>query len=107
MNSLNSILIEGALVGDPVAKNKRVTFIVRFHRFFNKDNARHEEIGVVLVEALGPLGRLCSKTLKNGKGVRIVGRIRATDSIQGSEIPYRILVHAETVELKPKLDIKP
>lgn len=99
MNSLNSILIEGELVEDPISKDEAVTFEVRFHRFFTKDSERKEETGKISVETWGTTAKLCLKTLAKGRGVRVVGRIK--DVGDG-----KILVVGESVEFKTKFDKK-
>ena len=99
MNSLNSILIEGNLLADPVKADNRATFTVQFHRFFSHENERREEVGNVLIEVWNKTAELCLKTLAIGRGVRVVGRIR--DIGDG-----KILVVGETIEFKTKFDRK-
>lgn len=113
MNSLNSILIEGTLVGKPIETFNPhgvaiVSFTIASDRFFKgKGSTLEKEVSNFEIEATGRLGETCLLDLDKDRGVRIVGRLhqyRWSDS-DGSEPVYhsRIVVIAEHVEFKPML----
>ena len=107
MNSLNSILIEGNLVRDPEQKNLPsgsavCDFTVATDRFYKQNDALEKEISYFDVEAWSKLGATCSQTLKKGRGVRVVGRLkqdRWTDP-EGRQ-RSKVKIVAEHVEFKP------
>ena len=103
MNSLNSILIEGNLIADPVRTNpskgtSMVSFTVEATRDYNQENERKTELTRVNVEVWNRTADLCFKTLSKGRGVRVVGRVKEKD---GS-----LIVVGESVEFKTKFDKK-
>lgn len=107
MNSLNSILIEGNLVRDPEQKNLPsgnavCDFTVATDRFYKQNDALEKEVSYFDVEAWSKLGATCSQTLKKGRGVRVVGRLkqdRWTDP-EGRQ-RSKVKIVAEHVEFKP------
>ena len=106
MNSLNSILIEGEIVDDPVisiaSEGRTLTgFNVRSHRTVKDSDgtiALHAITVPVLTE--GRLAEVCADYLKEGRAVRVVGRL---DSLGGPLDAPLLHVHAEHVEFKPQL----
>jgi single-strand DNA-binding protein len=62
VNNLNSILIEGNLVRDPVIKatpkgTLLCTFCIATNRYYKKDGGMQKEVSYIDVEALGKIGR--------------------------------------------------
>jgi single-strand DNA-binding protein len=96
MNNLNSFLIEGILTEDPVKDGNKCTFTIQSSGFFVEDGEKKEELNYFNVEAWNKNAKFCFKILSKGRGVRVVGRLRAVTSAW--------CVVAENVELKSKLD---
>ncbi len=109
MNSLNSILIEGNLTADAVLsetpKGTAVcVFSVASNRYYRQDGELQKEVSFVDVETWAKLAEACAKTLRKGRGVRVVGRLRQ-DRWTDSDGKHRekIKIVAEHVEFKPEL----
>jgi len=104
VNSLNSVLIEGNLVSDPITTdmesgNKFCTFSVESKRYYNHDNERKVEVSLFSVGVWNRTAELCQKTLSAGRGVRVVGRLK--------EVKGFVSIVGESVEFKAKFDKKP
>jgi single-strand DNA-binding protein len=96
MNNLNSFLIEGILTEDPVKDGNKCTFTIESSRLFVEDGERKEELNYFNVEVWNKNAELCRKMLSKGRGVRVVGRLRAVTSAW--------CVVGENVEFKKKFD---
>ena len=104
MNNLNSILIEGTVDGEVIfkdisSKHKEVFFAIESIRKFKYEDEVVENKIFVRVKATGRLAEVCNSYLKEGSGVRIVGRLD-----QNSEGCMFVL--AEHVEFKPTIEKK-
>lgn len=106
MNSLNSILIEGNVVRDPVLRETPrgtavCTFSVASNRFYKQDEDYEQETSFFEVETWAKLASICGTNLSKGRGVRIVGRLKQ-DRWTGSDGKNysKIKVVAEHVEFK-------
>jgi single-strand DNA-binding protein len=107
MNNLNSVLIEGNLVRDPVLRstsngNSECTFTLASDRFFKKGSGIEKETGCFDVEAWDKLAQVCGSQGRKGRGVRVVGRLKqkrwtGTDGKMYSHI----IIVAEHVEFRP------
>ena len=78
MNALNSILIEGNIVRDPVLKETPkgtpvCNFSIASNRFYRQDDQLEQETSFFEVESWAKLAETCGKTLAKGRGVRVVG----------------------------------
>jgi single-strand DNA-binding protein len=108
MNNLNSILIEGTLVRDPVvrttAKGTAVcNFSIASNRFFKQDNGYEKEVSYFDVETWAKLAETCSNKGKKGLGVRVVGRLKQDRWTGNDGKPRsRISIVAEHVEFRPE-----
>jgi single-strand DNA-binding protein len=107
MNNLNSILIEGTLVRDPVlrtiAKGTAVcNFSIASNRYFRQENGYEKEVSFFDVETWAKLAETCNNLGKKGRGVRVVGRLKQ-DRWAGSDGKprSRIFIVAEHVEFRP------
>jgi single-strand DNA-binding protein len=94
VNDLNSLLIEGTLVGDPTPQEydtvaESCTFTIVSHRRTSTD-IRETELSV---RVYGKLGANCAEYLRKGRQVRIVGSI-ASDA-------ESLVVIGEHVEFRP------
>jgi single-strand DNA-binding protein len=107
MNNLNSILIEGNLVRDPLLHstpkgNQVCNFSLASNRYYKQDSGFEHEVSFFDVETWGKLAENCSNLGYKGRGVRIVGRLKQ-DRWSGSDgkAHSRISIVAEHVEFRP------
>jgi single-strand DNA-binding protein len=107
LNNLNSIIIEGNLVRDPLLKatpngHQVCTFAVASNRFYRQNDETEKEVSFFEVETWSRLAETCGETLKKGRGVRVVGRLkqdRWEDAAGKTQTKIKIV--AEHVEFKP------
>lgn len=110
MNALNSILIEGDLIDDPVTKETPrgstvCTFSIASSRFYKQDEDFEEEVSHFDIESWGKIAERCKENLAKDLGVRVVGRLkqeRWTDD--EGKAQSKIKVVAEHIEYKPRLN---
>ena len=81
MNNLNSILIEGNMVRDPMVRSTPkgtpvCNFSIASNRFYRQDSNLEKETGFFEVEAWGKLADSCGIHGRKGRGVRVVGRLK-------------------------------
>ena len=107
MNNLNSILIEGNLVRDPLYKTTPkgtplCTFTLASNRFFKQDSGLEKEVGFFDVESWSKLAENCYNLGRKGRGVRVVGRLKQ-DRWNGTDgkLHSKIAIVAEHVEFRP------
>jgi single-strand DNA-binding protein len=103
MNNLNSLIIEGVVKGEPhkeeVGTSKRMYFTVEVARYYKtRDGNDATELSQFKVVAYGHMSTL---PLKDGVGVRIVGRLKqnkwtGSDGVSHSEVQ----VVAEHIEIR-------
>ena len=108
MNSLNSIILEGNLVKDPVLTHisqgaPLCTFTIASIEFFKRNDEYEKEVSYFDITARDRLAEVCSEYLKKGRGVRIVGRLKQNrwNNADGTE-RARVYVVADHVEFKPR-----
>ena len=107
MNALNSILLEGNLTRDPESKtlssgSQVCSFAIASNRFYRQNEVMEKETSYFDIEAWARLGQSCAETLRKGRGVRVVGRLkqdRWTD--QTGKAHSKVKIVAEHVEFKP------
>jgi single-strand DNA-binding protein len=107
MNNLNSILIEGNLVRDPLYRSTPkgtplCTFSLASNRFYKQDSGLEKEVSFFEVETWSRLAEACKEHGRKGRGVRVVGRLKqdrwnSNDGKQHS----KITIVAEHVEFRP------
>ncbi|MDR2786429.1 MAG: single-stranded DNA-binding protein [Treponema sp.] len=109
MNNLNSILIEGNIVRDPLyrttPKGTHVcTFTLASNRYFKQDSGFEKEVGFFDVETWSKLADTCYDQGHKGRGVRVVGRLKQ-DRWNGPDGKPRtkISIVAEHVEFRPEI----
>ncbi|MDR2842352.1 MAG: single-stranded DNA-binding protein [Spirochaetaceae bacterium] len=107
MNNLNSILIEGNLVKDPVFRSTTkgtplCTFCLASNRFYKQESGLEKEVSYFDVEAWSKLAENCRSLGHKGRGVRVVGRLKQSrwNGADGT-LRTRISIVAEHVEFKP------
>jgi single-strand DNA-binding protein len=107
MNNLNSILIEGNLVRDPLLRSTPkgtavCNFTLASNRFFKQDTGYEKEVGYFDVETWSKLAEHCFKQGHRGRGVRVVGRLKQDRWNSADGKPHsRVAIVAEHVEFRP------
>jgi single-strand DNA-binding protein len=107
MNNLNSILIEGNLVRDPLFRETTkgtplCTFSLASNRYFRQDSGLEKEVNFFDVETWGKLAESCQKLGYKGRGARVVGRLKQDRWIGDDGKQYaKIIIVAEHVEFRP------
>jgi len=113
MNNLNSILLEGNLVRDPDLKTTPTgtpvcTFAVASNRWYKQNEQLEKEVSFFDVEAWSKLAQTCGETLKKGRGIRVVGRLKQDRWNDGDgKSHYKVKIVAEHVEFKPQMKDDP
>jgi single-strand DNA-binding protein len=108
VNNLNSIIIEGNLVRDPLFKSTPkgtpvCTFAIASSRFYKRDDNLEKEVSFFDIEAWSRLAESCYDLGKKGRGVKVVGRLKqdrwtGADGKQHSKVS----IVAEHVEFRPE-----
>ncbi len=107
LNNLNSIIVEGNLVRDPILKttpngHQVCSFSVASNRFYRQNEETEKEVSFFDVETWSRLAQTCAETLKKGRGVRVVGRLKQDRWEDASgKTQAKIKIVAEHVEFKP------
>jgi single-strand DNA-binding protein len=108
MSNLNSILIEGNLVRDPLLRSTPkgtpvCNFTLASNRFFKHDSGFEKEVGFFAVESWAKLAEQCYSQGHKGRGVRVVGRLKQDrwNSPDGKPCS-RVSIVAEHVEFRPE-----
>lgn len=99
MNNLNSLIIEGVVKGEPhneeVGASNRMYFTVEVARYYKtRDGNDATELSQFKIVAYD---RMCDTPLKDGMGVRIVGRIKQNSYVDGGVTHSEVIVVAEHV----------
>jgi len=107
MNSLNSIILEGNIVQEPVlretAKGTAVcTFSIMCTRTYRQDEGFEKEVSFFNIDVWGKQAELTAKNGTKGRGVRVVGRLKQSRWVDSEEKNRsKITVVAEHIEFKP------
>jgi single-strand DNA-binding protein len=108
MNNLNSILIEGNLVRDPLLRStpkgtQICTFSLASNRYYKQDSNLEKEVSFFDVETWAKLAEHCYSSGHKGRGVRVVGRLKQ-ERWNGSDgkAHSRVTIVAEHVEFRPE-----
>jgi single-strand DNA-binding protein len=109
MNNLNSILLEGNMVKDPLfrttAKGTALcTFTLASNRYFKQDSGLEKEVSFFDVESWSKLAENCKNLGRKGRGIRVVGRLKQNrwNDSEG-KLHTRIAIIAEHIEFRPDL----
>jgi single-strand DNA-binding protein len=109
MNNLNSILIEGNLVRDPLLRTTPkgtpiCTFCLASNRYYKQDSGMEREVGFFDVETWARLAENCYTLGHKGRGVRVVGRLKQERwNGQDGKPRSRVTIVAEHVEFRPEI----
>jgi single-strand DNA-binding protein len=108
MNNLNSIIIEGNMVRDPLFRSTAkgtslCTFSIASNRFYKQDSGLENEVSFFDVETWSDLAEACHDLGHKGRGVKVVGRLKQ-DRWNGPDgkMRSRISIVAEHVEFRPE-----
>jgi single-strand DNA-binding protein len=108
MNNLNSILIEGNLVRDPLLRStpkgtQICTLSLASNRYYKQETGFEKEVSFFDVETWARLAEACYSKGKKGRGVRVVGRLKQ-DRWTGPDgkSHSRVTIVAEHVEFRPE-----
>jgi single-strand DNA-binding protein len=107
LNNLNSIIVEGNLVRDPLLKatpngHMVCSFSVASNRFYKQGEQTEKEVSYFDIETWSKLAQTCGDTLKKGRGVRVVGRLKQDRwEDPNGKTQSRLKIIAEHVEFKP------
>ena len=107
-NDLNSVLIEGELIENPVGSHTsqgtpRCQFEVITVRFPNREDSVVREASIFTVKVVGKQAEICMEHLRKDRGVRVVGRLKQeTWEDDMSRSREKVYIVAEHVEFKPK-----
>jgi len=113
MNNLNSILIEGNLVKDPMLKSTSkgtqiCTLRLASNRYYKLDNQSanfEKETSFFDVETWSKLAEACYSKGKKGRGLRVVGRLKQNRWNDPEGKPQsRITIVAEHVEFRAEFN---
>ena len=106
MNHLNSVIIEGDLVQDPelsytAMRGSVCKLRISCSRFFKIDTEYQKEVSFFEITVRDKQAEVCSKHLKKGRGIRVVGRLKEErwQNVNGAH--SRVFIVAEHVEFKP------
>jgi single-strand DNA-binding protein len=111
MNNLNSLIIEGNLVKDPLFRSTPkgtpvCTFTLASERFYKQDSGYEREVSYFDVETWMKVAQQCSDQGHKGRGVRVVGRLKQDRwNTSDGEIRSRIIIVAEHVEFRPEFKL--
>ena len=112
MNNLNSILIDGNLVRDPLLKTTPKGTQVcsmrfasnRYYKLDDQSSGFERETNFFDVETWGKLAESCNTKGKKGRGLRVVGRLKQNRWNDPEGNPRsRITIIAEHVEFRPEV----
>ena len=103
MNNLNSLILEGVVIGEPHKSEASdvLNFTVGSERYYK--NRAGEDVTETSHFKVVAFGRMCDIPVKEGSGVRIVGRLNQnkwTDS--DGMIHSEVQIVAEHIEIKKK-----
>jgi single-strand DNA-binding protein len=108
MNNLNSLIIEGNLVRDPLFRSTPkgtpiCTFSLASNRFYRQDTGFEKEVSFFDVETWAKTAERCYDQGHKGRGVRVVGRLKQDRWIGADgQSRSRITIVAEHVEFRPE-----
>jgi single-strand DNA-binding protein len=108
MNSLNSIIIEGNMVRDPLLRSTAkgtalCTFTIASNRYYKQDSNLENEVSFFDVESWAKLAESCHDLGHKGRGIKVVGRLKQSRWSDPDGKPHsRVSIVAEHVEFRPE-----
>jgi single-strand DNA-binding protein len=110
MHNLNSVVLEGELMKTPDYQtdkngNQICRFALASSRYFKNANGIEKETGYFDIEARGTLAAQCRQYGCQGRGARVVGRLKQEHFRNKAGEPLaRIVIVAEDVEFRPAMN---
>ena len=101
MNNLNSLILEGVVIGEPHKSEASdvLNFTVGSERYYK--NRAGEYVTETSQFKVVAYGRMCKLSLKDGVGVRIVGRLNQNKWNDSDGVPHsEVQIVAEHIEIK-------
>ena len=108
MNNLNSVLVEGKVSEKPKKINNGDSptvcmFYIESNLLYKKNDEQIKETSKFEIEVWGKLAETCIDCLQEGRGVRVVGRLKQ-EIIEIKSVNFtKIKILAEHVDFKPLL----
>ena len=106
MNDLNSVILEGVVIGEPhyLEATQRLEFAIDSSRVFKNASGEnvveHYQFDVV---SYGEYGKILLKLLKSCSGVRIVGILKQDKWEEPDGVTHsKVYIVAEHIEIKKK-----
>jgi single-strand DNA-binding protein len=109
MNNLNSILLEGEFVKNPRHSpdekgSPACSFSLACKRYFKNQSGFETETSYFDIETTGKLASQCKEQGREGRGIRVVGRLKQEHGLNTEGKPVaRIFVVAKHVEFRPSI----
>ena len=100
MNNLNSLIIEGVVVGEPryLEEHNVLNFTIEVTRYYKtRDGNDSTELSQFKVVAYGLMSTL---PLKDGDNIRLVGRLKQNTWVDGGVTHSEVQIVAEHIEIK-------
>lgn len=108
MNNLNSVLIEGTVVKDPLFRTTMkgtsvCTFTIASNRFVKDGDSLVKEIYFFDIEIYGVLAEKISCECRERRGVRVVGRLKESRwQDEAGKARSKVYIEAEHIEFCPE-----
>ena len=103
MDMINSLIIEGVVSGEPhlVKTSDVLNFTVETTRYYK--NRAGEDVEEKSQFKVVVYGRMCKLPLKDGVGVRVVGRLKQNIWTDSDGVPHlEVQIVAEHIEIRKK-----
>lgn len=101
MNMLNSLILEGVVIGEPHKSeaSEVLNFTVGSERYYR--NRAGEDVTETSQFKVVAFGRMCDIPVKEGSGVRVVGRLKENKWTDGDGVAHsEVQVVAEHIEIR-------
>ena len=101
MNMLNSLILEGVVIGEPHKSeaSEVLNFTVGSERYYR--NRAGEDVTETSQFKVVAFGRMCDIPVKEGSGVRVVGRLKENKWTDSEGVGHsEVQVVAEHIEIR-------
>lgn len=101
MNMLNSLIIEGVVIGEPhrVEASQVLDFTIGSERYYR--NRAGEDVTETSQFKVVAFGRMCDIPVKEGVGIRVVGRLKENKWTDSEGVAHsEVQVVAEHIEIR-------
>jgi len=102
MNAMNSIILEGYVTKKEIRNNVCIVTIGSDRYYKDADGNTVTETSYFDVETYGNFAEICNKNCTEGRGIRVVGRIKQNRWTSDGKEYSKVVVVAEHVEFKPQ-----